>query len=40
MFPFGRNGSFHDTRIDTDEVDSTVTFRGLPGPTTYIKQLN
>ena len=35
MTPFRRNGSFHDTLMDVDEVASTVTFRGLPGPTSY-----
>ena len=39
MSPFGRNGSFHDTLIDMDEVACALTFRGLLGPTTYIKQI-
>ena len=39
MTPFRRDGSFHDTLMDVDEVASTLTFRGLPGPAIYIKQI-
>ena len=40
MTPLGKNGSFHETLMDVDEMASTLTFRGLPGlPTTYIKKI-
>ena len=39
MSPFGRNGCFRDTLIGMDKVACALTFRGLLGPTTYIKQI-
>ena len=32
MIPFGKAGSFHVTRIETEDVASTLTFCGLLGP--------